>query len=613
MVNPKNSQFLFDWQQQGLISGLDLAFAEFIFHQEKAQPQLIAAVAALVSRQLSQQHVCCDLQQIYQQLKFSYALPFCLPEYSGFVSLIQNSGCVGAAHQQQPLILDNGFLYLQRYWLYETQLAQLLAEKAAVDLPLDKGQLHTDLALLFATEQGEIDWQKVAVCLAASKALCVITGGPGTGKTTTVTRLMALVQSQSLKQNNKLLDIQLVAPTGKAAARLGESIIQAKQKLPEALQKGLPDSCSTIHRLLGVKPNSPYFAHDQHSPLHLDMLIVDEASMVDLPLMAKLFQALPEHCRIVLLGDKEQLASVEVGNVLGDMCQHIHLEQQYSAPQAQLIGELSGYHLPATQQVSSLLSDNLVMLRKSHRFSANSGIGQLAHRVNRGEVSQSLALLKSTAEDLHWYAQAEYKQLLAALHSGYKAYFAAIKQSDKRKAFKLLAAQQVLCATRKGQWGVEQLNLLIETELSKQGLIKQPQGLYAGKPVMLKENEHNLQLFNGDIGIVLPDENQQGLLKVWFVASDGELRSFLPGRLPAFDTVYAMTIHKSQGSEFEQVFLCFDPQQSQILSRELIYTGITRAKQAVSIFASQQTLAAGIQKACDRGSGLAQRLLYQSA
>jgi len=608
MVNTQSCHFLTEWQQQGLVSGLDLAFAEFVYLQERQHGELIAAVAALVSRQLSLQHVCTDLQLIYQQLNSGYALPFSLPNYTDFIQMLQQSLCIGSPQQQQPLILDNGFLYLQRYWLYETELAHFLAEKSRVDLALDKAQLKQDLALLFKSAQLGVDWQKVAVCVAATKGLCVITGGPGTGKTTTVTRLMALSQSQSLKQKNKLLDIQLVAPTGKAAARLAESIIQAKAKLPENMQLGLPDHCSTIHRLLGVKPNSPYFKHDQNSPLHLDMLIVDEASMVDLPLMTKLFRALPKHCRIVLLGDKEQLASVEVGNVLGDMCQHINLESQYSVAQAQLISELSGYGIPAASQVTSLLSDNLVMLRKSHRFSASSGIGQLATKVNLGEVGASLALLKGSSEDLHWYQQLQYSQLLAALSQGYKQYFAAIKAGDKKQAFKLLAEQQVLCATRKGQWGVEQLNLLIEGELFKQGLISQSQGLYAGKPIMLKENEHNLQLFNGDVGLVLADEAQQGLLKVWFIASDGQIRSFLPGRLPAFDSVYAMTIHKSQGSEFNRVFLCLDPQQSRVLSRELIYTGITRAKQKVSVFASQQTLGAGIKKACERGSGLALRL-----
>ena len=428
----------------------------------------------------------------------------------------------------------------------------------------------------------------------------------------------------------------MVAPTGKAAARLTESISSAKQKLPKALQTNLPEQCQTIHRLLGAKPQSPYFKANASHPLHLDVLVLDEASMVDLPLMAKLFAALPKHAQIILLGDQDQLASVETGSVLSDICAASQLQSDnpdnalmaYSNTMQQHLNKLisvPNLEVLASQiPIQSVIRDNVVRLVKSHRFNENSGIGQLAKYVKAGQFVQSLSLLNSDQfTDISWHQPSQtspqtvaneiLKTLITQLLPIYQLYTQAIQQGDLRQAFKYLQQQQVLCAQKSGYWGVTQLNALIENELHKQGMIDNSKDFYIGRPVMLSKNDHQLKLFNGDIGIVMSDPNNATLTKVWFVTPEGELRGLLPSRLPTLETLYAMTIHKSQGSEFESVYLCLPTitptNQGRGLNRELIYTGLTRAKKYFMLFAQPKALSLSLGQQCLRGSGLAGRLL----
>jgi exodeoxyribonuclease V alpha subunit len=561
----------------------------------------------------------------------------------------------------KPIILQGGKLYLQRYWQYESQLAVIIREKSTKKLDLDITAVQALLGDLFDDEHDKItnqvlDWQKIAVCIAASQSVSFITGGPGTGKTTTVTKLLALLQGLAAKKG-KILNIQLVAPTGKAAARLTESISAAKLKLPTVLQANLPEQCQTIHRLLGAKPQSPYFRANASHPLHLDVLVLDEASMVDLPLMAKLFAALPKDAQIILLGDQDQLASVETGSVLSDICaaSNFHGDNMndpynallaYSDSMQQLLAKLisavasSNLQTVAdktTQQSSitgnatqgnatqgNVIQDNVVKLLKSHRFGENSGIGQLAKQVKAGQVDKSFSLLNDEQfTDINWHLPVQgtsqtvateiLKTLIVKLLPIYQQYTQAIHQGDLRQAFKYLHQQQVLCAQKTGYWGVAQLNALIELELHKQGLIDNSKDFYIGRPVMLSKNDHQLKLFNGDVGIVMADPNNTALTKVWFVTPEGELRGLLPSRLPSLETLYAMTIHKSQGSEFESVYLCLPlisaNNQGRGLNRELIYTGLTRAKQYFMLFGEQKALSLSLSQQCVRGSGLAGRLL----
>lgn len=628
-------------QSQALIRPLDKAFALFIAQGlgevPPAQYINLGLLSAYLSVSLGAQHSCIDLHQLDQP----FAPVFYFAEQTELLAYLQNCPLVEVVSlpftiaklsANKPIVLDGNSLYLQRYWLYEGELASQILQRAKQQKAVDEQGSRALLQQLFSQDIGtDIDWQQVAVCIAARQMISFITGGPGTGKTTTVTKLLALLQGLARQQGN-VLSIKLVAPTGKAAARLTESIAAAKQKLPAQLQQDLPEQCQTIHRLLGARPLSPYFKANAVKPLHLDVLVVDEASMVDLPLMSKLFAALPNKAQVILLGDKDQLASVEAGSVLSDICaaglgddSHIGLNRYSLKMQQQLQQSLglSDDHVQPNHNIASKIQDNLVMLQKSHRFSAQSGIGQLAQTINQGAIQPSIRLLKEAKmADIKWlepkatFAQAMVEEQLHSLVLNlmpiFRDYFAGIKQGDLTLAFACLARQQVLCAQRSGPWGVIQLNKLVQQELHAQGLLNNSADFYAGRPVILTRNDHNLKLFNGDIGIVMADPNNPTLTKVWFNMADGKLCGFLPNRIPPHDTLYAMTIHKSQGSEFEQVHLCLplinQHSKGRGLSRELLYTGLTRAKQKFTLYAQQQALQICLKQQCVRGSGLAQRL-----
>jgi exodeoxyribonuclease V alpha subunit len=620
---------------QGKIRPLDLAFGEFIASQETHNACNIGVLGAYLSLRLGEQHSCLPIAQLGQPF-----LPhFRFPAVSELRQQLSQARCVAVINgddglddvaSARPLVVDNNQLYLQRYWQYEVQLAAKINQLTAQHHELDRvagrqllGQLFVDHVENDVAGQGA-DWQKMAVCLAASQKVSMITGGPGTGKTTTVIRLMALLQGLA-RASNKRISIKLAAPTGKAAARLSQSIASAKSDLPIELQVDLPSQCSTIHRLLGSVPNSPFFKFNQQQPLHLDVLIVDEASMVDLPLMAKLFAALPPRAKIVLLGDKDQLASVEAGSVLSDMCAaamqgKVTVNNQppcYSDTLLNTLSELCQETLLAPDN-QLRISDSLALLHKSYRFSENSGIGRLARAINARQLDQVQALYADKqVADVLWYKTADPKLLVGKLLAGYQDYFSALTQakteSQRLAVYAKLQRQQVLCAQKSAPWGVHHINALVEAELQKQGLIDTTRDFYPGRPVMLNQNDHSLGLYNGDIGIVLQDPDQSLLYKVWFVTAQGTLRGVLPSRLPPHETVYAMTIHKSQGSEFDHVYLCLPRvetrSQGRLLSRELLYTGLTRSKKTFSLFSDEQALAICLQRQCKRGSGLSDRLL----
>lgn len=537
------------------------------------------------------------------------------------LAYLQNHPSVGDC---KPLQLFEQRLYFSRLATYEQTVADRLCQMSERELNIEHQKLTDLLALYFPTQKEiEIDWQKVACAIAATKGFSVITGGPGTGKTTTVTKLIAILQSL---YEAAPLSIKLVAPTGKAAARLSESILGAKNQLthiPADIKSLIPDSAQTIHRLLGVKPFTNKFRHNQVNPLHVDVLIVDEASMVDLSLMAKLIEALPSHARLILLGDKDQLASVDTGSVMSDLCQGLALGRvpNYSQSRCAELNQLcfnSEPKLISNNITEFKLADCIAFLQHSYRFDSHSGIGQLALAVNTNNT-RLLNYVEQESMQGHFadvildydFVGKPIENVVKRAVEHYSAYLNLIIQganvADVHAAF---ANYQLLAAVREGDYGVNSLNQRIERALQHQGLItvSPNQRHYCGMPIMVNQNDYQLKLFNGDIGILMPDKN--GQLKAIFIDEQKNVRAFSPARLPAHDKVFAMTIHKSQGSEFSYTEMVLPPLKQATLgiNRQLVYTGITRAKNIFELVADKKVLQLAMTKTVSRASSLYERL-----
>ncbi|PSU88731.1 exodeoxyribonuclease V subunit alpha [Photobacterium kishitanii] len=489
---------------------------------------------------------------------------------------------------------------------------------ATIDSVLQQANQITDLQPLDSLVPAGacLNWQKVAAAMALTRQFAVISGGPGTGKTTTVAKLLAALVMQTNGEHKP--NIMLVAPTGKAAARLTESIGSAIKSLavPQAIKDLIPTQSSTLHRLLGSIPHRVEFRHHKDNPLHLDVLVVDEASMVDLPMMARLLEAMPQGAKLILLGDRDQLASVEAGAVLGDICSFS--SQGYSAQQGQLLSQLTGFDLHSNNIGLSVVTDCLCMLQKSYRFHALSGIGQLAKAINQGKPALVNKVWQQGFKDIHHYPlnSETYASMVNQIVTFYLDYLDAIK-TDKTPAEVLKAFSNVrlLCALREGDFGVVGLNQRIEKELTHRGRISpNDETWYVGRPIMITRNDHALGLFNGDIGMTMLEpeidpETGRRRLRVYFEMPDGTIRGILPSRIPEHEVVYAMTIHKSQGSEFADTVMVLPADYTPILTRELIYTGITRAKSRLYLYAPLDIITKSVQVRTERASGLAQLLV----
>lgn len=601
------------------IRPLDVQFATF-FADDK-QPRL-ALILAWLSAEAGAGHVCLPLSQLNKGNLFNGRHPELAneiwlkagePQPDDWRQVLLQSPAVSDGSQPTPLVLEGDRLYLQRMWQDEGEVAAFFSQPDSGLFPADH-RLRDVLTPLFPlpTAADEIDWQKVAAAVAASRRVAVISGGPGTGKTTTVARLLAALIQTSDKSG---LRIALAAPTGKAAARLTESLAQASQSitLSDSQRALMPQEASTLHRLLGVQPNSSRLRHHRDNPLHLDVLVVDEASMVDLPMMARLIAALPDRARLILLGDRDQLASVEAGAVLGDICRYA--EQGYSPERAEQLSELTGFAIPACSLSQAVpVRDSLCLLRKSYRFQHHSGIGQLAMAINQGNVKGALACFQQDFNDIERQPLASADDYLALINScvaGYREYLQIIHHAEPEKVLAMFGQFQLLCALRSGPFGVTGLNERIEQALLAARLIKRNSlalnPWYAGRPVMVNRNDSSLGLYNGDIGIALL--NDIGEMRVYFQQSNGSVKSIQPNRLPLCETAFAMTVHKSQGSEFDHTLLVLPDSYSPLISRELIYTAVTRARRRLTLFANDDILSMAIRKPTERRSGLAERLI----
>lgn len=608
-------------ESQGLLRPIDATFAQFfadglVLNNDSAssipgadsEPDAVVLLVAYLSQQLGQQHSCIDIDELNQPFVPEWEFP----DSKQLMSLLESDSRIGNAEASNKLvILDDGRLYLARYWQYETNLVNAIVGMLQTEIPIDYTRVAALIKQVFPEQTTSTDWQKVSVALACLKPFTIITGGPGTGKTTTVAKLMWVLNEIS---GDKPLSIKMVAPTGKAAARLTESVVASKARLPNSVNEFEVGECTTIHRLLGVKRNSPYFLHNKNNPLNLDLLIVDEASMIDLPMLSKLFEAIPTQARVVMLGDKDQLASVEVGSVLGDICAIKGADVGFSAELNERVSQLCSEALPVCSWQAKDIREHIVTLQKSYRFRSDGGIGQLATAVNNGEVNGTFECLNSADNrDVDWSKEPSHNNFLSLIETHFQTYFQSIKIGNVDDAFAGLKKLQILCMQRKGMWGIETINELLERWFREQNWIPSDTDFYPGKPLMVLENQPQLGLFNGDVGVVLPDPQRPELLKVWFASGSKDYQHFLPGQLPKHETLYAMTTHKSQGSEFEHVILCMgtglSEQQKRMLNRELLYTGITRAKQHFSLMANQSAIEMALNQRCERASGLSKRLL----
>lgn len=597
-----------------ILRPLDCQFAAMLAPDSHPLLQL---VFALLSAQTGGGHVCLPLSRIipaaeqggrHAEIMQSVWRELNEPGLPEIKAALSASDAVSDGSLPSPVVLSEENLYLHRMWQYECRVAEFFSRPQRVSAETEK--LRPVLDALFGTEEPE-DWQKIAAAVAVSSRTAVISGGPGTGKTTTVARILAaLVQSAA----DPLL-IELAAPTGKAAARLTESLGEAiaQLDLTDAQRAMMPEQAKTLHRLLGAQPDSRRLRHHQKNPLMSDVLIVDEASMVDLPMMAALIDALPENAMLILLGDKDQLASVEAGAVLGDICRFA--ESGYTPQRRQALEAMTGCVLPDKSPAHPVnVQDHLCLLRKSFRFDAGSGIGQLATAVNNGDVRETMAVLGGQRPDVRYVPlenEDGYAQVLTDTMKAYLPFLSLVKQhADPAVVLDAFSQFRLLCALREGPFGVEGLNERIERLLHQQGHIRRPlihrHRAYHGKPVMISRNDSPLGLFNGDIGIMLTDENHE--LRVYFRLPDGTIRSIRPSRLPAHETAYVMTVHKSQGSEFAHTALVLPVQPSPLVSRELLYTALTRAKQFLTIYSREECVKRAVKTPTQRYSGLSGRL-----
>lgn len=576
---------------------LERAFVASLQRLEPQTPEAVLLAAALCCEALAGGDVCLPLRRLAGRRPWP-EIDLVLPALEAWRAQLEASPLVGGPGAYAPLILDGERLYLARYQAYEQQLAERLLARASDAPEVDEACLADSLARLFAFNRQTPDWQRLAAAQAVRRRLAVISGGPGTGKTTTVVRLLAALLEQPDGAN---LAIGLAAPTGKAAARMAEAIRNAKAQLPvaEAIRAALPDEARTLHRLLGSRGDSPRVRHDAANPLPLDVLVVDEASMVDLALMAKLVEALPPRARLILLGDKDQLAAVEAGAVFAELCEGRGFDARAAADLERLTGQAVPIQAPRSR-----LGDAVVLLTHSHRFAGDSGIGELARRINAGDAPGTLALLHEGAAELLWNAEPSAAALVERLEQGYAAYLQAARQGDPAAAFAAFNGFRALTAQREGAFGVAGLNEALEARFKRRLGVASRERWYPGRAIMVRQNDYALGLFNGDIGLCLPSGDG---LRVFFEGEQG-FRGFAPARLPSHDSAFAMTVHKSQGSEFSEVLLALPEQPSPLLTRALLYTGITRARQRVELWALPARLAEAVKARAERASGLAERL-----
>ena len=570
--------------------------------------ELLSRAAAAASHGEGQGHVCCALEAD-----------------AGFtrdqVQALRAHAWVGAGDAFAPFVLTgDANLYAWRNWRNETRLASALRARASARrLPLDGATLATDLAALFAGSDVEATrWQRVAVAAAPGTRVFVLSGGPGSGKTATVLRmlLMLLKHAQACGWREHPA-IALAAPTGKAAQRLTESIADGRAALIEKLDpvsafasialRLAGAQAQTLHRLLGYEPWSDRFAFGPDSPLPADIVVVDEASMIDLAMMRRLFEAVRPQSTLILLGDPAQLYAIEAGCVLGDVVGSV---TENALPEA-LAKRLPGIiHSAPTPDAAALAGQALTL---THTWRAGTGLRDALDALRRGDEAWLDSVLDGRgAGDLDWRTcddAVTVRERVRAWVDAHAQFFESLMRPEIAPvdALRTLRCAQILCALRDGAFGAGNVNALIARRLAARFGFDADAAWHHGRPVIVARNDYARGLYNGDVGIALEGAED---LRVWFDGgADGAPRSFSPRALPAHETAWAITIHRSQGSEYDEVavLLPADPEH-RILSRELVYTAVSRARRRVHLWASADALRSAVARRVARRSGLRERL-----
>ncbi|MES2890744.1 MAG: exodeoxyribonuclease V subunit alpha [Bacteroidota bacterium] len=574
--------------------------------------------AWLLSQKLAEGNICLPLDDLTAEdsLQVIERYPAGL---AGTAALANETLVDTTAAGTQPFVLYNNKLYLQRYFRYETLLLdriyQFLKAESSDYEPRKTWLLNNDVLVKDLFNKGSAssdailpvhpDWQLAAAVGAFLNHFTIITGGPGTGKTTTVAKILSL-----LFNCDPGLKVALAAPTGKAAARMAESLKSAKLPVDETVAAKFGQLVpATIHRLLKTEFGSNRFKHNRENPLNADVVIVDESSMIDVALFARLLDAIGPTTRLILLGDKDQLASVEEGSLFGDLCEAQPELNGFTKERAGLVNHfISGDELKLTGIANPIatthpLFEHVIELRQSHRFKDTEGIGKFSKAI----IQNNTALIESffdegAGKQVH-IDPAQSGNVFNSFIDGYEAY---ILESGIAEALQKFNQLRVLCAIREGEQGLYAINKKIEDTLQRRGLIRRTGEFYEHRPIMITSNNYELGLFNGDIGIIR--KNEQGILMAWFEDSEGKIKAVLPGYIAQAETVYAMTIHKSQGSEFTRVLIVLPEKGAvNLLTRELLYTGITRAREQLVIQGSKATVLRAAAEQVRRTSGIIDR------
>ncbi|MGW7681762.1 exodeoxyribonuclease V subunit alpha [Kribbella sp. NPDC054772] len=569
-----------DFNQAGVLVAADVHVATRLTSMLGETDESVALACALVVRAVRAGSVCLDLTEIREEVGPDGA-DLDWPDPDQWLAAVAASSLLAAP---QPLRLEGTLLYFDRYWREEEQVEQDLRRRSAQPAPAiaDEDALQAGLSRLFPGTS--YDEQRIAAETAARQWTTVLTGGPGTGKTTTVAALLALLAEQAEKAGQRQPWIALTAPTGKAAARLEEAVRgEIRNRLSDVDTARLGDfHARTLHMLLGRRPDSSTrFRHNRDNRLPHDIVVVDETSMVSLTMMARLLEAVRPDARLILVGDPDQLASIEAGAVLADLVE----------------GLVAGGHTQAAE------------LRTSHRF--GSEIGDLALAVHENRPDDVLAVLRGGGERVTFIEDEDPREVLrSALLPDALAIREAADAGDADAALAALQRHRLLCAHRDGPWGVTHWNRTIERWITEETEDPLWDNWYVGRPILVTANDYGLGIYNGELGVTV--RRPDGSLRVYIDSTRGRL-DFSPGRLGNVDTMHAMTIHKAQGSQAAEVTVLLPGEDSRLLTRELFYTAVTRAQDQVRISGSEATVRMALDHRALRATGLRQRLARRRA